>query len=305
MPTSSFVPLSTLVMKSHLLNGPNVSFFPSPNSSGSFDEGLPDTIVIHFTAGSSLASSVDVMTNSDSKVSAHFAIGRNGDIVQMLPTNKIAWHAGKSSYKGRTNLNRYSIGIELDNAGQLTQNSRGEFKTWFGKTCPQDDVVAAVHRNQTAKTYWHRFTDEQIARTYALCKALCQRYHIKMIVGHEEIAPVRKIDPGPAFPLDELRARLLNIKIEPARETKISAQSTFNSAEREVVSKKRAGVNASTLNVRLGPGTDFEKIKGEVNKGDMLTIIEKQGEWARVSYTATGWVNTRYINEVSEKLPSK
>lgn len=288
-----------LVIKSHLLEGTSVSFSPSPNTSGPFDTGLPDTLVIHFTAGSNLASSVDVMTNPANKVSAHFAVGRNGDIVQMLPTNKIAWHAGKSQYEGRTNLNNYSIGIELDNAGQLTRINNDEFRTWFGKTCAADEVVKAVHRNQTAMTYWHKYTEVQIARTFSLCKALCQRYHIKTIVGHEEIAPVRKVDPGPAFPLDELRSRLLNIEVNA-----VDIVSDAKEPERAQTSSK-ASVSASALNVRTGPGTAFDKVEGKVQKGEMLTVLDKQGEWAKVSYTATGWVNTRYINEVNEKVPGK
>ena len=304
---STAFPLSDVdyAIKSHLLEGPHVTFTPSPNTSGNFEDGLPDTLVIHFTAGSSLASSVKVMTDPASKVSAHFAIGREGDVVQMLPTNKIAWHAGESHFLDRTDLNRYSIGIELDNAGQLTRNSSGGFRTWFGKPCSENEVVFAVHRNQTAKTYWHKYTDAQIARTYAVCKAICQRYHIKHIVGHEEIAPVRKVDPGPAFPLDELRARLLNIDEKPAEFGGHTNKVQTVSSRTANAAASMASVNASVLNVRTGPNIAFDKVSGEVNKGDKLTIIDRQGEWVKVSYTTTGWVNSRYINEVNEKLPRK
>ena len=76
----------------------------------------PDTIVIHATGGSSAESSARYLANKATPVSAHLVIGRRGEIYQLVPFNVIAWHAGKSTHKGRTNLNRYSIGIELDNA---------------------------------------------------------------------------------------------------------------------------------------------------------------------------------------------
>jgi uncharacterized protein YraI len=113
------------------------------------------------------------------------------------------------------------------------------------------------------------------------------------------------VDPGPAFPLDELRARLLNIDVKPAEfgghanKVQTVSNRTANAAA------SMASVNASVLNVRTGPNIAFDKVSGEVNKGDKLTIIDRQGEWVKVSYTTTGWVNSRYINEVNEKLPRK
>ena len=203
---------SDLRIDRHHLQGVGVRFQRATNTSGEFAPDLPDTLVIHFTAGSNLASSVDVLTNPDNKVSAHFAVGRNGDIVQMMPTNLIAWHAGRSNYMGRSGYNRYSIGIELDNAGQLKKRDEDVFKSWFGKSYSANEVITAVHRNQHTPTYWHKYTDEQLLRTFDLCKVLVEYHAITTIVGHDEIAPRRKVDPGPAFPLDEFRAALLGAK---------------------------------------------------------------------------------------------
>ena len=184
-------PAPTFSIDDHILTGDNISFRLSPNTPGRFQSGSPDTIVIHFTAGSSLASSVNVLTNADSGVSAHFVVGRNGDIVQMLPTNKIAWHAGESHYEGRSGLNQYSIGIELDNAGQLKARGDDTYESWFGEVYGENEVLAAQHANQQLIGYWHKYTDVQIARTLSICKALCSYYDISTVVGHEEIAPAR------------------------------------------------------------------------------------------------------------------
>ena len=144
-------PNSIFVINEHIVTGEGVSFTHSPNTSGLFEKGIPDTIVIHFTAGSSLTSSVNVLTDPDSGVSAHFAVGRNGNIVQMLPTNKVAWHAGESHFEGRSGLNKYSIGIELDNAGQLKKVCDRFLVMTQGYLieCPSSEVASAVLQEAT------------------------------------------------------------------------------------------------------------------------------------------------------------
>ena len=117
----------------HRLTGTGVSFVESPNHGGSFASPLPDTLVIHFTAGASLNSSVRSLCDPASKASAHAVVGREGAIVQLVPFDVIAWHAGASTLGARTGLNKFSIGIEIDNAGRLTPTAAGDFVTWFGK----------------------------------------------------------------------------------------------------------------------------------------------------------------------------
>ncbi len=244
-------PLPLFSIDDHILTGDNITFRLSPNTSGRFQSGSPDTIVIHFTAGSSLSSSVNVLTNADSGVSAHFAVGRNGDIVQMLPTNKIAWHAGESYYEGRSGLNQYSIGIELDNAGQLKARGDGTFESWFGEIFGENEVLAAQHINQ---------------QSMGLCKALCSHYNISTIVGHEEIAPSRKVDPGPAFPLQRLKAAVLQSDSERwATESSDSnsQREAHDQIQRDLASpvKRVANVSANSLNVRKGPDVSYPTVE--------------------------------------------
>lgn len=307
-----------LAITDHLLKGEDVSFSPSPNSSGEFPSGLPDTIVIHFTAGSSLSSSVGVMTNADNKVSAHMAIGRTGELVQMLPFNTIAWHAGKSYWKGRTGLNKYAIGIELDNAGQLTANDEGDYMSWFGGVYKSKHVFKGVHRNQVSPSYWHRYTEAQIMRTFALCQLLCQHYNIHTIVGHEEIAPERKIDPGPAFPLDKLRMRLLGDtpivndvtrEIEGKEATNTDDNETKNASVEDKKppepNRPQAVVSASKLNVRSGPGTNFKTQGDPLVAGEKVTVLSVQDGWTHVARTSTGWVSESYLAMVEEAEENK
>ena len=124
------------------------SFQLSPNiGPGKLD---PKFLVIHYTEGASLAGSVLWLTNKESLVSSHLAIGRDGTIIQMVPFDRIAWHAGVSTWDGLTDLNRYSIGIELDNAGMLQNTPRGWMSS-FNHVYPDDQVIQAVHKFGTKK----------------------------------------------------------------------------------------------------------------------------------------------------------
>ena len=143
----------------------------------------PDTIVLHYTAGSNGLASAYYLTRPDVTASAHLVIDRKGDIIQLVPFNVEAWHAGKSFHLGRINLNRYSIGIELDNLGKLRREGE-RFIAECGKEVQPSDVFVDEANGQP--TYWHRYTDEQLKT-------------IRYLLRHSDITP-RKIDPGPAFP---------------------------------------------------------------------------------------------------------
>ena len=91
----------------------------------------------------------------------------------------------------------------------MLEEKDGTFVSWFGKNYPPEEVVKGVHRNHTELSYWHVFPQFQIDVVETVCKMLIEAYKISHILGHEEIAPDRKVDPGPAFPLDDFRARLL------------------------------------------------------------------------------------------------
>lgn len=181
----------------------------SPNHGGKYPAGKPDTIVIHYTAGRNAQSAVKTLMRPGSGVSAHLVMAREGDIYQLVPFDTVAWHAGPSTYAGRIGLNKYSIGIEIDNAGPLTRTGDGNFAAWFGGSYAAADAIEGVHRNEQVSRFWHRFSEIQIEQVEEICALLIAKYGITTIVGHEEIAPGRKNDPGPAFPLDKLRNRLL------------------------------------------------------------------------------------------------
>lgn len=159
-------------------------------------------IVIHYTASTNIASTVNYLQSPRIKASAHLVIGRMGEVFQLVPFNIQAWHAGKSEYKTFKNLNQYSIGIELINAGRLTRKDN-KFFTWYGEEIPRKQVVSCIDNNE-GLTFWQAFSKQQIKRLRTICIALKKEYpQIQDIMGHSDIT-VRKIDPGKAFPWNEL-----------------------------------------------------------------------------------------------------
>ena len=265
-------------IKDHLLKGNGVKLIKSPNHSGVFKPGNLDTLVLHFTAGPSVKSAVNTLTNPRVKASAHIVVGRDGSITQLVPFNVISWHAGRSSYKGRVGFNNYSIGIEIDNAGVLTP-SGDVYRAWFGRTYEKSDVIKAVHRNQRDAKYWHAYTQEQIEATRDLCELLIDTYNIKNILGHEEIAPQRKTDPGPAFPLDRFRDGLL----------KSSRDEEDDDDEQEM----RVSVNK--LNIRSTPVGGALKVALPLVKGQKVTVLDRANGWAKVRTEIEGWVAEKYL----------
>lgn len=264
----------------HRISNKEVKYIASPNHRGKFKKGLPDSIVIHFTAGASFASSVQSLCDPVSKASAHVVIGRKGEVSQLIPFDTIAWHAGKSELNGRSGYNHYSIGIELDNAG-LLQKQGEKFTSWFGRSYHESEVVKAKHRNESATKYWHAFTEMQINCCIELCKALLVTYNIKEIVGHEEISPGRKIDPGPAFPLDKVRRLLL----EPFRRDENDDDHDGNGV-----------VLAAKLNVRDKPAASGKQVN-QLQKGLEVEILEEKEGWYKVRYKTEGWVFAKYIGK--------
>lgn len=159
-------------------------------------------IIIHYTASTNLDSTINFLKNKNNKVSAHIVIGRMGEIVQLVPFNIQAWHAGVSEYKGFKFLNQYSIGIELINAGKLHYKNNN-FYTYYNSKIPKNQIISEKKDNE-ALSFWQTFTKKQITSLIKVCKFLRVEYpQINEIIGHSDITS-RKIDPGKAFPWDKV-----------------------------------------------------------------------------------------------------
>ena len=145
------------------------------------NKGKIKFLIIHYTGMQSMRASIKRLASIKHKVSCHYLISRAGKIFQMVEDNKVAWHAGKSKWGKLENLNNNSIGIELVNKGHK-----------FG---------------------YQKFSRKQISGLVKLCTQLKRKYKIKnrFILGHSDIAPLRKSDPGEKFPWLKLKKRKIGI----------------------------------------------------------------------------------------------
>jgi len=169
----------------------------------------PKLIIIHYTAGGSLSSSWNALKNSG--LSAHLLVERDGTTEQLVDFDRRANHAGRSEWGDLKWLNNHSIGIELCNYGWLPKQGNGVFKRTKAQGATPafkaDEVIVASHKNGWPKDFgWEIYPDEQLMATMEICEALVAAYPtITDIVGHDEVSPGRKQDPGPAFPITDFR----------------------------------------------------------------------------------------------------
>ena len=153
-------------------------------------------LIIHYTGMQSMRASIKRLLSTKHKVSCHYLISRAGKIFQMVQDNKVAWHAGKSKWGQVENLNNNSIGIELVNKGHK-----------FG---------------------YQKFSGRQINALIKLCIILKKKYKIKnqCILGHSDIAPLRKSDPGEKFPWFQLKKKSIGIWYSLNRKSFVSKKSS-------------------------------------------------------------------------------
>jgi len=177
-------------------------------------------IIFHYTGMKKESEAIDKLTNIQSEVSSHYLIKNNGNILTLVPDLYIAWHAGKSSWRNYKSINYNSIGVEVTNPGYE-----------FG---------------------YKKFSKKQISSLLKLSKFLIKKYKIspKNILGHSDIAPERKKDPGKKFPWEYLSKNKIGlwhtlkkkelIKNRSLKVSKIEKESFFNSLFKIGYSKKNS-----------------------------------------------------------------
>lgn len=196
-------------IRNHLLlldDGQPAHFVATPNMGKVI---RPLYLVIHYTAGTSASGAVNWFKNPQSQASAHFVIDRDGTVTQMVPTNRRAWHAGVSQWGELSDLNSFSVGIELVNAGKLMQRADGQWLSWSKAVIAEGEVTVATHQNESSAAGWHEYTAPQVEAVIGVGSAVAARCGIVDVLGHDDIAPRRKVDPGPLFPMASVRSRIL------------------------------------------------------------------------------------------------
>jgi N-acetylmuramoyl-L-alanine amidase len=157
-------------MNEFLADFGGVEVVASPNYGERKDGRRPDMIILHYTGMSTGAAALDWLTRAESEVSSHYFVWEDGRVVQLVPEELRAWHAGKSIWKGETDTNSRSIGIEIVNEGH--PGGLPDF--------PKIQIDAVI----------------------ALCLDIAKRWNIapQNVLAHSDVAPIRKVDPGEKFP---------------------------------------------------------------------------------------------------------
>ena len=248
---------------------------PSPN----FNRGhnSRECIVLHYTAGYTLASAVSTFLSPAAKASAHFVVGTDGAITQMVNCADTAWHAGYGVFRGGGQVNQRSIGIEIVNPGYHFRSTTGEILNWERKPVPESRLAPFPGMLEardpwvgSATTLWPLYPEVQLQTVEQILRACLAAYpSIGEIVGHRDVDTVRrlKVDPGPAFPMQRMR-NLISDRADP-----------------EDLGGRRllVATQGSPLNIRGGPGTQFETLaRGPLRNGLEVVELEVQGDWVRI-----------------------
>ena len=273
-----------LTIQRHRLAGEQVRFQATPNVGGAL---APRFLVFHYTAGSSAASAIATLCTQkpQANTSAHLVLARDGAITQLAPFDRVTWHAGTSQWMHVVGLNGTSIGIEVDNAGPL--NLVGDhYVAWFGREIPAAEVMLAAHKHGGPVRPWHAYTALQIERCLELAELLVAHYGLAEVLGHDDIARGRKLDPGPAFPLASIAGRVLG-------------------RGDDVLPRYR--VTARSLNIRKGPDAAFDAVAPPLARGTVVTLLEPGHRWSRVEVDGPtdieGYVNNLFIEPLPAAAP--
>ena len=239
---------------------------PSPNQN---DRRFPiDMLVLHYTGMEDGLSALHRMQDPEAQVSAHYMVEENGDIYQLVPEEKRAWHAGVSIWQGDGDLNSRSVGIEIVNGGHNVPLADGSLPP---------------------------FTKVQINAVIELSNAIIDRHGISQsrVVGHSDIAPERKDDPGEHFPWDELAARGVGIWPDQPTDNEISDASEGR------VSLEPGSNGGPVLQLQdqlrmIGYGLDATS---EYDEATQKTVIAFQRRWYQHGVTGVADIPTQLLIE--------
>ncbi|WP_417319602.1 N-acetylmuramoyl-L-alanine amidase [Emcibacter sp.] len=153
---------------------PKIIQSPSPNFDERRDGAEPRLLIMHYTGMASGKEALARLRDGEARVSAHYLIMEDGRIHSLVPEEMRAWHAGVSDWEGETDINSLSIGIELVNPGHDYPGYKGDYRP---------------------------FPEAQMLSLAELSKGILERHQIKPwhVLGHSDVAPTRKIDPGELF----------------------------------------------------------------------------------------------------------
>jgi N-acetylmuramoyl-L-alanine amidase len=267
-----------------------------PAGKGNFntrkDSNHPKYLVMHLTTGTQLQSTINHFRNAGSGVSTHLVIGRDGRVIQMVPFNHAAYHAGSGSWEGDSKLNYLSIGIELDNAGRVKQDKNGN---WVKRKhiIPANRVIKARHKNDPIDRHYEGYTEAQLKAAQCVARALVNKYQLKDIIGHDDISPDRRYDPGPLFPMEDWREDLIGQKEPKIKKYKTNTDSVIY---KDYEGRPPQIPHPLITNIRL-KNNRIIKLFDKTRSNEYWLIKVKKGSRPPV----IGWVKKDLIKPINDK----
>lgn len=262
-------------------------------------EIVPEIVILHDTASRiTKGSAATYLASAPNGVSVHFVVEIDGTVVQQVPTNRRAGHAGKSSFHGRSNCNDFSIGIEIVNPGRMTRLSDTQCATWYGETFATNLFgIREVEAPQHGRGLWMPYPEAQMTAVLDLLRALFDGIPtLRDITTHWYVSPGRKVDTNPLFPLEHVRARILG-RDDPAD----AEAEAFSEAVKPTARDPRMVVvdtSGDSLNLRRWPSFN-PNVLARIPDGTPVPVLRRGTfdgrEWLQVAYGGhEGWIVAAY-----------
>jgi N-acetylmuramoyl-L-alanine amidase len=262
-------------------DGTPYTFFPNKNYPPN-TKAVCEYLVIHYTTGTNPQQTINWFKNPAAQASAHLLLTREGEFYQFVPFDTVGWHAGYSQWADRKSLNRYSIGIEVDNAGALVKKN-GVYMRQQRVFAP-DEVIETNHKLEYSIRGWEKYPPAQMTALLEVAKLLKATYNFGDVVGHDDISLSGKTDPGPAFDTDAFRDEVMGFT--PGQPFVFR-----NCFPNQVLRKKPNDLAGST---------------GKLAVGKEVVVLNKERVWAEVQEVKAdgslgplqGWMRERFLKRI-------
>ncbi|MEL7145833.1 MAG: N-acetylmuramoyl-L-alanine amidase [Bacteroidota bacterium] len=206
----------------------------------------------------------------------HVLIDRDGLVTQFIPFNEQIPVAIAGSWEGIKNLASRSIILTFVNHGRL-QKQGENFVSTEEVSVEKTDVFTGIHQNEESLSYWQKFTDSQVTIAEKIIRCLTSAYQVKYILGYEEVCPGLQTDPGPAFPLEIMRRKVIKDQVNELSNTlnykNVADQLDLGTVLRDDVLALKAERDAKIINIR-----------------------RKNGGWYKVNIDLGGFVKEEWIS---------
>lgn len=293
-------------IKAHKFEG--VDFVPTIKMGKGNITG-PKFIVLHFTAGWTTEGDIHTLAKSDRQASAHCVLSRQGAWTQIVPFNRVAWHAGPSKWKGYVGLNQYSIGIEVSNIGYLKKFSNGLYADEYGNQLDgEGNFLRGNRKAESAPKDWHEHYNPILAKgnTYvwepfypaqldaleAGVQAMLDYYpSIQEIVTHEEIDTrgwKTDINGGRGFPMKRFTDLLKNDPKDDRKSGDVIIAEVKGTLDKDTM------LPEARVDVPLHRTNDINEYSvplTTVPSGEKIKVLHADEKWARVEFNGIlGWM---------------